>query len=72
MFLAVAAIRWLGISAGLQISPELVMVVPLAFAMRHWRGYVVVVLWPGSTLIAVAGLLWFIKRAFDMAWALPI
>lgn len=64
----------LGFNVGVEAAQLLLVaiLVPLAFALRHWRGYVTVVLWPGSILIAVAGLLWFIDRAFGMEWALPI
>ena len=64
----------LGFNLGVEAAQLLLVaiLVPLAFALRHWRGYVMAVLWPGSALIAVAGLLWFIDRAFAMDWALPI
>ena len=64
----------LGFNIGVEAAQLLLVavLVPLAFALRHWRAYVPVVLWPGSVLVAVAGLIWFINRAFDMGWALPI
>lgn len=46
--------------------------VPLVYRLRRWRGYVPVVLWPGSVLIALAGLIWLLDRAFAMEWPLPI
>ena len=64
----------LGFNLGVEAAQLLLVaiVVPLAFALRHWRGYVALVLRPGSVLIAMAGLLWFINRAFAMGWVLPI
>ena len=64
----------LGFNLGVEAAQLLLVaiVVPLAFALRHWRGYVALVLWPGSVLIATAGLLWFINRAFALGWVLPI
>lgn len=64
----------LGFNIGVEAAQLLLVaiVVPLAFALRHWPGYVTAVLWPGSALISVAGLLWFINRTFVMGWVLPI
>ena len=64
----------LGFNIGVEAAQLLLvgLLVPLAFALRHWRAYVPVVLWPGSALVALAGLVWFIDRAFAMEWALPI
>lgn len=67
-------IALLGFNIGVE-SAQLLLVavlVPIAFALRHWRGYERLVLWPGSLLVAVAGLVWFIDRAFAMDWPLPI
>jgi len=67
-------IALLGFNVGVEAAQLLLVgvLVPLAFALRRWRGYVPAVLWPGSTLVALAGLIWFIHRAFAMAWVLPI
>ncbi len=67
-------IALLGFNLGVEAAQLLLVgaLVPLVFALRHWRGYVPVVLWPGSVLVAVAGLIWFINRAFALAWVLPI
>lgn len=64
----------LGFNIGVEAAQLLLVVVlvPLAFALRHWRGYVPLVLWPGSLLVMLAGLVWFIDRAFAMEWTLPI
>ncbi len=64
----------LGFNLGVEVAQLLLvaLLVPLAFALRHWRGYVPFVLWPGSLLVALAGLIWFIDRAFGMDWPLPI
>ncbi len=64
----------LGFNLGVEAAQLLLVLVlvPLAFALRHWRAYVPVVLWPGSLLVALAGLIWFIDRAFDLSWPLPI
>lgn len=67
-------IALLGFNIGVE-SAQLLLVavlVPIAFSLRHWRGYERLVLWPGSLLVAAAGLLWFIDRAFAMDWPLPI
>lgn len=64
----------LGFNLGVEVAQLLLVVVlvPLAFMLRKQRVYVPLLLVPGSLLVAAAGLLWFIDRAFDMAWALPI
>lgn len=64
----------LGFNLGVEAAQLLLVavLVPLAFALRNWRGYVSAVLWPGSMLVALAGLIWFINRAFVMGWVLPI
>lgn len=64
----------LGFNVGVEAAQLLLvaLLVPLAFALRHWRAYVPVVLWPGSLLVALAGLVWFVDRAFEMGWPLPI
>lgn len=64
----------LGFNLGVEAAQLLLvaLLVPLAFALRHWRGYLPMVLWPGSAMVALAGLIWFIDRAFEMGWALPI
>lgn len=64
----------LGFNIGVEAAQLLLvlLLVPLAFALRHWRAYVPAVLWPGSALVALAGLVWFIDRAFGMEWPLPI
>ncbi|MES2683295.1 MAG: HupE/UreJ family protein [Pseudomonadota bacterium] len=64
----------LGFNLGVEAAQLLLvsLLVPLAFALRNWRGYVSVVLWPGSALVVLAGLIWFVDRAFEMEWALPI
>lgn len=64
----------LGFNLGVEAAQLLLVavLVPLAFALRNWRGYAPLVLWPGSVLVALAGLIWFINRAFAMEWALPI
>lgn len=64
----------LGFNLGVEVA-QLILVgtlVPLAFGLRNWRGYVPLVLLPGSVLVAVAGFVWFINRAFAFGWALPI
>jgi len=63
-----------GFNLGVEAAQLLLVavLVPLAFALRHWRGYVPLVLWPGSALVVVAGLVWFIDRAFALGWPLPI
>ncbi|MDP3857212.1 MAG: HupE/UreJ family protein [Stagnimonas sp.] len=45
---------------------------PMALALRRWRGYVPAILVPGSALVALAGLIWFLDRALDLDWILPI
>lgn len=64
----------LGFNIGVEAAQLLlvVLLVPLVFALRHWRGYVPLVLWPGSLLVALAGLIWFVDRAFALDWPLPI
>ena len=64
----------LGFNLGVEAAQLLLVavLVPLAFALRRWRGYVPALLIPGSLLVAVAGLLWFINRAFVLGWKLPI
>jgi len=64
----------LGFNLGVEAAQLLLVLalIPAAFALRHWGGYVPLVLWPGSLLVTMAGLLWFIDRAFDMGWPLPI
>lgn len=64
----------LGFNIGVEAAQLLLVagLVPLAFALRHWRGYQPAVLWPGSALVALAGLVWLINRAFEMGWRLPI
>lgn len=64
----------LGFNLGVEAAQLLLVLilVPIAFALRHWRGYVPAVLWPGSVLVAAAGLVWFVDRAFEMGWPLPI
>ncbi len=64
----------LGFNLGVEAAQLLLvaLLVPLAFALRQRRAYVHWLLWPGSALIVLAGLIWFIDRAFAMAWPLPI
>ena len=64
----------LGFNVGVECAQLLLVLglVPLAFALRHWRAYVPLVLWPGSAAVSVAGLLWFMNRAFALQWELPI
>lgn len=45
---------------------------PLALALRHWPGYVPIVLKPGSVLVALAGLVWLLDRALALGWDLPV
>jgi hypothetical protein len=64
----------LGFNLGVEAA-QLGLVVaglPLAFALRRWRGFVPAVLWPGSVLVALAGLVWFLDRALNLGWPLPI
>lgn len=64
----------LGFNLGVE-SAQLTLVatvVPAAAALRHWRGYIPCVLWPGSVLVALAGLIWMIDRLFVLHWPLPI
>ena len=37
---------------------------PILFALRHWRGYIPVILITGSVMVGVVALYWFIQRAF--------
>ncbi len=64
----------LGFNIGVETAQLVLvgLVVPLTFALRHWRRYVPIVLLPGSLVVAVAGSIWFINRAFVMGWRLPI
>ena len=64
----------LGFNLGVEAAQLLLVLVlvPLAFALRQWRGYVPFVLWPGSLAVALAGAVWFVDRAFGMDWPLPI
>lgn len=45
---------------------------PLALALRRWPGYAAVILKLGSVLVALAGLIWFLDRAFVLGWKLLI
>ena len=45
---------------------------PMALALQRWRGYVPVILKPGSALVALAGLIWLLDRLLDLGWQLPI
>lgn len=64
----------LGFNLGVEAAQLLLVavLVPLAFSLRRWRGYVPLVLWPGSLLVSLAGLVWFLDRALGLGWPLPI
>lgn len=48
------------------------LLIPLAFLVRGSVWYLRLVLWPGSVLVALAGLVWLLDRALDLGWPLPI
>lgn len=63
--LAVALFAFnLGVEAGQVLVASLVL--PITFALRHWRPYGRVVLPAGSALAVTVALLWFVERAFDV------
>lgn len=68
------ALALLGFNLGVEVAQLLLVavLVPLAFSLRRWRGYVPLLLWPGSLVVSLAGLVWFVDRAFGMGWPLPI
>lgn len=64
----------LGFNLGVEAA-QLALVlfgVPVALALRHWPGYRLAILIPGSALVALAGLVWLLDRALDLGWPLPI
>ena len=48
------------------------LLIPLAFLVRGSVWYLRLVLWPGSMLVALAGLVWLLDRVFEFGWPLPI
>lgn len=64
----------LGFNLGVEIAQLslVAVIVPLTFVFRHSVLYRRLVLVPGSLLVAVAGSIWLINRAFAMNWPLPI
>jgi hypothetical protein len=48
------------------------LLIPLAYTVRRSVWYLRLVLWPGSALVALAGLVWLLDRAFALGWPLPI
>ena len=48
------------------------LLIPLAFCVRGSAWYLRLVLWPGSVLVALAGLVWLLDRAFAFGWPLPV
>lgn len=63
-----------GFNLGVEVAQlaAVAVLIPLAFPLRRARAYVRWVLWPGSALVALAGLVWLIDRAFALDWPLPI
>ena len=64
----------LGFNLGVEAAQLglVLLALPLVLALRRWRGYVPAILKPGSVLVALAGLIWLLDRAFDLGWSLPI
>lgn len=64
----------LGFNLGVEAAQLLLLalVLPLSFVCRRAPLYRYAVLLPGSALVAVAGLVWLLDRAFAMGWRLPI
>jgi hypothetical protein len=63
--LAVALFAFnLGVEAGQLLFAAVVL--PVTWALRHWRPYGSVVLPAGSALAITVALLWFVERAFDV------
>lgn len=48
------------------------LLIPLAYTVRRSVWYLRLVLWPGSALVALAGLVWLLDRTFALGWPLPI
>jgi len=44
------------------------LVVPVGYLLRNQRAYRYAVLIPGSVLVLLIGLLWFVERAFSWTW----
>lgn len=64
----------LGFNLGVEAAQLglVLLALPITLALRRWRGYVPVILKPGSVLVALAGLIWLLDRALDLSWNLPI
>lgn len=63
-----------GFNLGVEVAQLalVALLVPLAYPLRGTRAYLRVVLWPGSALVALAGLVWLLDRAFALDLPLPI
>lgn len=64
----------LGFNLGVELA-QLTLVaafLPLAYLARRSAAYRWALLWPGSVLVALAGAIWLVDRAFDLGWPLPI
>lgn len=63
-----------GFNLGVEVAQLalVAMLIPLAHPLRRTHGYLRFVLWPGSVLVALAGLVWLLDRAFALDWPLPI
>ncbi|MES2683872.1 MAG: HupE/UreJ family protein [Pseudomonadota bacterium] len=64
----------LGFNLGVEAAQLglVLLALPMALALRRWRGYVPAVLRPGSVLVVLAGLVWLLDRLLDLDWQLPI
>lgn len=63
----------LGFNLGVEVAQLalVLLLVPLVFAVRNWGGFVRYVLYPGSALIALAGLVWLVDRVFALELEVP-
>ena len=61
-----------GFNLGVEAAQLLIVavLVPLAFALRNWRGYPRWILLPGSSLVMLAGAIWLANRALalELRW----
>lgn len=64
----------LGFNLGVELAQLalVALLLPLAWPLRGTAFYRRIILWPGSVLIAAAGLAWLIDRAFALELPLPI